>query len=62
VHIVRSDQIVADAALLPALSMVWHDSPYDEHPIADVTKGQTRSGRPSTPSRPPEGGTTRCLF
>ncbi len=38
--IVRSDQIVADAANLPALAMVWHDSPNDEHPPADVTLGQ----------------------
>ena len=38
-NIVRSDQIVADAGDLPALSMVWHDSPYDEHPVADVTLG-----------------------
>ncbi|MDQ2709440.1 MAG: hypothetical protein M3Z25_18240 [Actinomycetota bacterium] len=41
-NIVRSDQIVADAATLPQLSMVWHDSPYDEHPIADVTLGQDK--------------------
>ena len=41
-NIERSDQIVADAANLPALSMVWHDSPYDEHPVADVTKGQDK--------------------
>ncbi len=39
-NIVRSDQIIADAASLPQLSMVWHDSPYDEHPVADVTRGQ----------------------
>jgi hypothetical protein len=39
-NIVRSKQIEADAANLPALSMVWHDSPDDEHPVADVTKGQ----------------------
>ncbi|MGB8960895.1 MAG: alkaline phosphatase family protein, partial [Pseudonocardiaceae bacterium] len=41
-NIVRSDQIVPDAGNLPALSMVWHDSPYDEHPVADVTKGQDK--------------------
>jgi hypothetical protein len=41
-NIVRSDQIVADAADLPALSMVWHDSPDDEHPPADVTLGQDK--------------------
>jgi len=41
-NIVRSDRIVADAAQLPALSMVWHDSPYDEHPVADVRKGQDK--------------------
>ncbi len=39
-NIVGSDQIVADAANLAALSMVWHDSPYDEHPVADVSLGQ----------------------
>ncbi len=22
--------------------MVWHDSPYDEHPVADVTRGQNK--------------------
>jgi hypothetical protein len=22
--------------------MVWHDSPYDEHPIAGVSKGQDK--------------------
>jgi hypothetical protein len=40
-NIVRSDQIVADAkaGTLPALSMVWHDSPLDEHPPADVGQG-----------------------
>ena len=43
-NIVRSDDIVADAAdgRLPELSMVWHDSPYDEHPVADVSKGQDK--------------------
>src|ERR1700704_4753805 len=36
-----SAQFLADAAAgsLPTLSMVWHDSPYDEHPTADVTTG-----------------------
>ena len=41
-NIVRSDQIVADAGNLSALSMIWHDSPDDEHPVADVTKGQDK--------------------
>jgi hypothetical protein len=41
-NIVRSDRIVAEATNLPALSMVWHDSPYDEHPVADVGKGQDK--------------------
>ena len=43
-NIVRSDDIVADATngTLPELSMVWHDSPYDEHPVADVSKGQDK--------------------
>jgi len=41
-NVVRSDQIVTDATNLPALSMVWHDSPYDEHPVADVRKGQDK--------------------
>jgi len=39
-NIAKSDQIVADAANLPELAMVWHDSPYDEHPPSDVTLGQ----------------------
>ncbi|MCA1695709.1 MAG: hypothetical protein LC749_13825 [Actinobacteria bacterium] len=41
-NVVRSDQIVADAARLPQLSMVWHDSPDDEHPVADVRNGQDK--------------------
>jgi len=43
-NIVRSDDIVTDAknGRLPELSMVWHDSPYDEHPVADVTRGQDK--------------------
>jgi hypothetical protein len=40
--IVRSGQIITAAAELPALSMVWHDAPDDEHPPADVTLGQNR--------------------
>ena len=41
-HVVRSAEIVTDAknGALPELSMVWHDSPNDEHPVADVTLGQ----------------------
>ena len=41
-NIVASNDILTDATnkTLPDLSMVWHDSPYDEHPVADVTKGQ----------------------
>jgi hypothetical protein len=37
-----SQQFLSDAAngSLPALAMVWHDSPYDEHPTADVSLGQ----------------------
>jgi hypothetical protein len=30
----------AQAGQLPALSMIWHDTPDDEHPPADVTLGQ----------------------
>jgi len=41
-NIMHSDQIVADAPTLPALSLVWHDSPYDEHPPADVSLGQDK--------------------
>ncbi|HEX2903462.1 MAG TPA: alkaline phosphatase family protein [Jatrophihabitans sp.] len=41
-NVVGSDQIVTDASALPQLSMVWHDSPYDEHPIADVRLGQDK--------------------
>jgi hypothetical protein len=40
-NVVSSTQFVADAQAgkLPALSMVWHNSPLDEHPPADVTQG-----------------------
>lgn len=40
-NIVRSNEFVADAAAgtLPTLSMMWHDSPADEHPPADVSIG-----------------------
>ena len=41
-NVVRSDHIVADAANLPQLSMVWHDSPFDEHPPADVSVGESK--------------------
>jgi hypothetical protein len=43
-NIVPSDDLVADAGndQLPDLAMVWHDSPYDEHPTADVTLGQDK--------------------
>ena len=41
-NIVRSTRFASDAAAnaLPALSMMWHDAPQDEHPPADVTTGQ----------------------
>ena len=40
-NIVASDSFITDAAAgkLPDLSLVWHDSPYDEHPPADITLG-----------------------
>jgi hypothetical protein len=40
-HIVRSARFAADAAqnALPTLAMIWHDSPNDEHPPADVSLG-----------------------
>ncbi len=38
-NIVPSAQLLTDASSLPALAMVWHDSPNDEHPPADVTLG-----------------------
>ena len=41
-NIVRHDRIAGDAANLAALSMVWHDSPNDEHPVADVTLGHNQ--------------------
>ena len=43
-NMVRSVDIVDDAknGTLPQLAMVWHDSPYDEHPVADVTLGQDK--------------------
>lgn len=41
-NIVPSAQFAKDAAnnALPTVSMMWHDSPYDEHPPADVSKGE----------------------
>jgi len=39
-NVVRSAQLLTDATALPQLSMVWHDSPDDEHPPADLTRGQ----------------------
>jgi hypothetical protein len=40
-NVVSSTRFVADvqAGKLPALSMVWHNSPVDEHPPADVSQG-----------------------
>ena len=40
-NVVRSSQFVSDAraGALPSLAMLWHDSPLDEHPPADVTQG-----------------------
>ncbi|HSP38873.1 MAG TPA: alkaline phosphatase family protein [Frankiaceae bacterium] len=40
-NVVPSSQFTADAAAgkLPQLAMVWHDSPLDEHPTADVSLG-----------------------
>ncbi|MFD6161957.1 alkaline phosphatase family protein [Nocardia sp. NPDC060256] len=40
-NIVRDNRFAADAAAgtLPRLSMMWHDTPADEHPPADVTLG-----------------------
>lgn len=41
-NVVATSQFLTDAAAgtLPALSYVWHASPADEHPPADVTIGQ----------------------
>jgi hypothetical protein len=43
-NIVASAQFNTDAAAgtLPALSMIWHDAPDDEHPTANVTLGQNK--------------------
>jgi hypothetical protein len=43
-NIVASAQFNVDAAArtLPALSMIWHDAPDDEHPAADVTLGHNQ--------------------
>jgi hypothetical protein len=40
-NVVSSAQFLADAkaGALPSLVMLWHNSPYDEHPPADVTEG-----------------------
>jgi phospholipase C len=40
-NVVSSSQFVTDAksGALPRLAMLWHNSPLDEHPTADVTLG-----------------------
>ncbi len=40
-NVVSSSQFVTDAKAgqLPALALLWHNSPYDEHPPANVTEG-----------------------
>ena len=40
-NVVATTRFLADAqaGALPALVMLWHNSPLDEHPPADVTKG-----------------------
>jgi hypothetical protein len=40
-NVVSSSQFLTDAraGALPSLVMLWHNSPLDEHPPADVTKG-----------------------
>ena len=40
-NVVSSSQFIADAQKggLPALVLLWHNSPYDEHPPANVTQG-----------------------
>ena len=43
-NVVPNSRFIADAqaGLLPSLVMLWHDSPFDEHPPADVTDGMNR--------------------
>jgi hypothetical protein len=43
-NLVPSSHFLADAAAgaLPQLSYVWHDSPEDEHPLADVSIGMRK--------------------
>ena len=40
-HLSTGDQFVVDArkGALPRLALLWHNSPYDEHPPANVTEG-----------------------
>ncbi len=40
-NVVSSSKFVTDAAAgnLPSLVLLWHNSPYDEHPPANVTEG-----------------------
>jgi Phosphoesterase family len=40
-NVVSSSRFIADAQKggLPALVLLWHNSPYDEHPPANVTEG-----------------------
>jgi phospholipase C len=43
-NVVSSSKFVTDAkaGTLPALVLLWHNSPYDEHPPANVTEGMDR--------------------
>lgn len=43
-NIAGSDAFMTDAqgGTLPDLAMVWHDTPYDEHPPADITLGHNK--------------------
>jgi hypothetical protein len=40
-NVVSTSQFLTDAqaGALPSLAMLWHNSPFDEHPPADVTRG-----------------------
>jgi Phosphoesterase family len=43
-NVVSNSQFVTDAqaGTLPSLALLWHNSPYDEHPPANVTEGMDR--------------------
>jgi hypothetical protein len=62
-NVVPNSRFITDAQAgsLPALVMLWHDSPFDEHPRADVTEGMKRIWQ-SVDAVVKAGGWTQTVF